>query len=45
MMFMMADTYRKSAALLDAKLASAQTAPSAVATEIAKPRPPGAIGS
>ncbi len=36
MVFMMADSYRKSAALLDAKLASAQTSPSAVATEIAE---------
>jgi len=35
MIFLMADSYRKSAALLDAKLASAQTAPSAVATEVA----------
>jgi tetratricopeptide (TPR) repeat protein len=36
MIFMMADSYRKSAALLDAKLASAQTSTSAVATEIAE---------
>jgi tetratricopeptide (TPR) repeat protein len=36
MIFMMADSYRKSAALLDAKLASAQTSPGAVASEIAE---------
>lgn len=36
MIFMMADSYRKSAALLDAKLASAQTSTSAVASEIAE---------
>jgi tetratricopeptide (TPR) repeat protein len=36
MIFMMADSYRKSAALLDAKLASAQTSASAVASEIAE---------
>jgi tetratricopeptide (TPR) repeat protein len=34
--FMMADSYRKSAALLDAKLASAQTSTSAVASEVAE---------
>ena len=36
MIFMMADSYRKSAALLDAKLASAQTSTSAVASEVAE---------
>ncbi|HEX4054048.1 MAG TPA: tetratricopeptide repeat protein [Tepidisphaeraceae bacterium] len=36
MIFMMADSYRKSAALLDAKLASAQTSPNAVASEVAE---------
>ena len=36
MVFMMADSYRKSASLLDAKLASAQTTPNAVASEVAE---------
>ena len=36
MIFMMADSYRKSAALLDAKLASAQTSTDAVASEVAE---------
>ncbi len=36
MIFMMADSYRKSASLLDAKLASAQTTPSAAASEVAE---------
>jgi tetratricopeptide (TPR) repeat protein len=36
MMFMMADSYRKSAALLDAKLASAQTSTTALASEVAE---------
>jgi tetratricopeptide (TPR) repeat protein len=36
MVYLMADSYRKSASLLDAKLASAQTAPSAVASEVAE---------
>jgi tetratricopeptide (TPR) repeat protein len=36
MIFMMADSYRKSAGLLDAKLASAQTSPSAAASEVAE---------
>jgi tetratricopeptide (TPR) repeat protein len=36
MIFMMADSYRKSASLLDAKLASAQTGPNAVASEVAE---------
>jgi len=36
MIFMMADSYRKSASLLDAKLASAQTSPNAVASEVAE---------
>ncbi|MGD0463225.1 MAG: tetratricopeptide repeat protein [Tepidisphaeraceae bacterium] len=36
MVFLMADSYRKSASLLDAKLASAQTSPNAVATEVAE---------
>jgi tetratricopeptide (TPR) repeat protein len=36
MIFMMADSYRKSASLLDAKLASAQTTPNAAASEVAE---------
>ncbi len=36
MIFMMADSYRKSASLLDAKLASAQTSPNALASEVAE---------
>jgi tetratricopeptide (TPR) repeat protein len=36
MLFMMADSYRKSAGLLDAKLASAQTTPNAIASQVAE---------
>src|ERR1700691_537839 len=36
MVFLMADSYRKSAGLLDAKLASAQTSPGAVAAQVAE---------
>jgi tetratricopeptide (TPR) repeat protein len=36
MVFMMADSYRKSAGLLDAKLASAQTSAAALASEVAE---------